>query len=150
MKRTKEEPLFRKEGSQPRNYRRNVDGKFRQIRHSKQIKEFEGIRMSMIGKQRGLDYTPLFRFLHSKEGKYWNDVHSEAVSRLDKESPIFWLVVNDGRAIVRVGEMTYYHAMFIDEVGILRFVDKSATMSASCRCCTTTLDGKPLKYEKNR
>lgn len=149
MKSRDKEPLFRKESNQARNYRRNKDVKFRQIRNSKQIKEFDGCRMSMSGKQRGFDYTPLFKFLHSKEGELWDSVHSEAVSRLDKQSPIFWLVVNSGQAIVRTGTSTYYHAMFVDEEGILRFVDKSAMMFAPCRCCTATLDGMPLQHKES-
>jgi len=42
--------------------------------------------------RRGLDYTPLYRFLLSKVGADWDDVHSEAVSRLDEEYPIFFVV----------------------------------------------------------
>jgi len=43
------------------------------------------------GTQRGLDYTPLFRFLLSKVGSYWDDIHSEAVSRLDKQARVYFL-----------------------------------------------------------
>lgn len=41
------------------------------------------------GVERGLDYTPLFRFLLSKVGSDWDSVFSEAKSRLDKTEPIF-------------------------------------------------------------
>jgi len=50
-------------------------------------------RESMHGRQqRGLDYTPLFFFLLSKIGQHWDEVYSEAISRLDRPDPIFWMV----------------------------------------------------------
>lgn len=145
MRRDGKEPLFRRQNKLATNYRGDTGGEFRHERNSKQMKEFEGSRMPMRGKNRGVDYTPLFRFLQSSEGRLFDEVHSESVSRLDTAEPIFWLVVDDGSAIVRVSEATYYHAMCVDDEGILRFVDKSATMEPYCTCCTTTLDGKPLK-----
>ena len=60
----------------------------------------------MHGKQqRGLDYTPLFKFLLKKVGSNWDDVYSEAVSRLDRPDPIFWLVAineNQKKDYVRI------------------------------------------------
>lgn len=39
----------------------------------------------MHGKvKRGLDYTPLFRFLLAKVGMPWNEIHPEAIARLDR------------------------------------------------------------------
>jgi hypothetical protein len=150
MRKDRKEPLYRKENKLARHYPGNKGGDFRHIRNTKLMKEFDGTRMSMTSKRRGLDYTPLFRFLHSQVGTRWDEVYSEAVSRLDREEPISWIVVNDGRPIVCLGEQTYYHALFVDEHGILRFVDKSAPMPANyfiCPCCTTTLDGVPIKKQ---
>ena len=56
------------------------------------------------GRQNGLDYTPLFRFLLSKVGQDWDAVHSEAVARLDRQEPIYWMVAlkeADKRSIFR-------------------------------------------------
>lgn len=69
-------------------------GEYRWGRHGKQADDEQlPLRESMHGRiQHGMDYTPLFQFLLSKVGQPWNEVHSEAVSRLDKPAPIFYLV----------------------------------------------------------
>ncbi|MDX7538742.1 hypothetical protein [Serratia marcescens] len=61
-------------------------GEYRWGRHGKQADDEQlPLRESMHGRiQHGMDYTPLFQFLLSKVGQPWNEVHSEAVSRLDK------------------------------------------------------------------
>lgn len=77
----------------------------------------------MHGKHlRDLDHTPLFRFLLSKVGTEWNAVFSEAVSRLDRTEPIFWLVARsepERKDYVRVGESTYFSGLYVDENGLL-------------------------------
>ncbi|MBH3006458.1 hypothetical protein [Serratia ureilytica] len=64
-------------------------GEYRWGRHGKQADDEQlPLRESMHGRiQHGMDYTPLFQFLLSKVGQPWNEVHSEAISRLDKEAP---------------------------------------------------------------
>ncbi|MDW6020635.1 hypothetical protein SAZ10_02540 [Mesorhizobium sp. BAC0120] len=65
----------------------------------------------------------LFRFLLSRVGSDWTDVHREAVSQLDDEEPIFWLVARneaEKRASVRPGENSYYSGLYIDENNGLR------------------------------
>ncbi|ORE90280.1 hypothetical protein ATO4_21902 [Aurantimonas sp. 22II-16-19i] len=102
------------------------------------------------GVRRGLDYTPLFRFLLSKVGQDWDAVHSEAVSRLDTAEPIFWLVAlteGDREAFVRVGESTYYSGLYVDENHVLAIVDPSLTveqMVPVCSCCSHTFNGVPF------
>jgi len=105
----------------------------------------------MHGKQlRGLDYTPLFRFLLSKIGADWSSVYSEAVSRLDKPDPIFWLVAKsayDRQKCVRVGESTYFSGLYVDERGLLQAVDPNLSvvdLYPLCGCCTHTFNGKPF------
>lgn len=105
----------------------------------------------MHGKQqRGLDYTPLFRFLLSKVGQPWDDVFSEAVARLDKAEPIFWLVAlreDEGRDVVRLGESTYFSGLYVDGKGTLQLVNPSLgpeDMAPTCACCTHTLNGVRL------
>jgi hypothetical protein len=90
-------------------------------------KNQEVLKTSMHGKkQRGVDYTPLFKFLLSKVGCNWDEVFSKAKCRLDKEDPIFWMVAmnaKDKKDYVRLGENTYYSGLYVDEEKILRIVN---------------------------
>jgi hypothetical protein len=93
------------------------------------------------------DYTPLFRFLLSKVGCTWNDVYSEAVSRLDRPAPIFWLVAlrpEDEQGYVRVDESTFFSGLRVDESGKLQKVNPQLgpeNFSPPCKCCTHTFNG---------
>jgi hypothetical protein len=167
MKQDRKKPLFRKENksSLSTHYYVIKGGDFRHERHTKEMKSFQGNKKSMNPKNNlGYDYTPLYRFLQSKVGKPWNDVHAEAVSRLngkEGEEAIFHLVypnlsmvhprhgkVHYGNvpSIVRMGENSMYHSLTVDEDGILQFIDRDAKWEHSlCSCCTHTLDGKVIK-----
>lgn len=98
-------------------------------------------------KQRGLDYTPLYRFLISKVGKNWDEVFSEAISRIDKSDPIFWMVAlteDQKQDILRTGDSTYFSGLFVDESGLLQIVNpniKPEDLKPFCTCCTHTLNG---------
>ncbi|MGP0846086.1 hypothetical protein, partial [Serratia sp. CY83965] len=103
-------------------------GEYRWGRHGKQADDEQlPLRESMHGRiQHGMDYTPLFQFLLSKVGHPWNEVHSEAVSRLDKPAPIFYLVAlhrKNWRSYVCCGESSYYSGLCVDERGILQKVN---------------------------
>lgn len=113
-------------------------------------------RGAMRGKtRRGLDYTPLFKFLLSRVGDDWDEVHKAAVCRLDREEPIYWLVARsmlDRTPRVRVGESSYYSGLYVDENNRLAIVDPSLRaedMTPSCACCTHTFNGVTFtrKYE---
>ena len=157
MKKDKKEPLFRKENksSLKTHYYVKKGGDLRHERHTKKMKNFEGNHQSMKSGKFDYDYTPLFRFLQSKVGKKWDDVYSEAVSRLNDTKPIFWLVklhksnsiVELGKEdpITRIGENSYWHTLTVNEDGILVYIDKTSTITPSCSCCTTALDGKVVK-----
>ncbi|MFK8251993.1 hypothetical protein [Ancylobacter terrae] len=101
------------------------------------------------------DYTPLFRFLLARVGEPWADVYGEAVSRLDRSEPIFWLVARreeERRPFVLIGESSYYSGLFVDEAGRLARVDPELRvehMRPSCSCCTHTFNGVPFvrRYE---
>lgn len=100
--------------------------------------------------RRGLDYTPLFRFLLSRVGEDWDAVHAEAVARLDRAEPIFWLVARSKakrQPFVRIGESSYYSGLYIDEDNRLRLVDPALhveDMEPACACCTHTFNGVPF------
>ena len=101
-------------------------------------------------RKHGLDYTPLFRFLLSRVGDDWSEVHSEAVARLDDPEPIFWMVARPGaerRPYVVTGENAFFSGLFVDEENRLRLVDPdlgNEDLTPSCPCCTHTFNGKPL------
>lgn len=151
MRPQQKKPLYRKVNTRTHGVVHGAarTGKASWERNTKKAKSNEAQTGSMHGKQRqGLDYTPLFRFLLSKVGQDWDAVHSEAVSRLDKADPIFWLVAlnrADGQPYVRTGESSYFSGLFVDEDNRLSLVDPDLTvdqMTPSCPCCTHTLNGK--------
>lgn len=101
-------------------------------------------------RKRGLDYTPLYRFLLSKVGQEWDAIYSEAVARLDRPEPIFQLVArfeHERQEYVRTGESSYFSGMYIDAANRLQLVNPeldAAQMTPSCQCCTHTLNGVPF------
>lgn len=135
-------PLYRKVNTKARGVRHNIGGDYSSNRN----------RVSAIGMrqgvQRGLDYTPLFRFLLKSVGKHWDEVYSEAVSRLDSKEPIFWMVSLDqenANETVRIGESSYYSGLYVDDDGVLKVVNpgiNETTLEPICRCCTHTFNGK--------
>ncbi|MGE3802463.1 MAG: hypothetical protein AB7H80_15710 [Candidatus Kapaibacterium sp.] len=146
MSTSKKKLLYRKKNTQAHGVDHHFGTKYRQHRNEK---NFNAKRM-LQGVRRGLDYTPLFSFLLSKVGSQWNQVYSEAVSRLDTEQPIFWLVALDkskGRGIVRIGESSYYSGLYVDDEGILQIVAPQIgpqDLEPICSCCTHTLNGIPF------
>ena len=141
------EPLYRKVNTRARNVHHNFGGDFKYSRNKKQ-ETLEQIKGTMFGKkERGLDYTPLFRFLLSKVGLEWDQVFSEIKTRLDKTDPIFWIVAlnhNKKEDFVRVGESSYYSGMYVDENGILQISNselKATDLKHLCNCCTHTFNG---------
>lgn len=156
----KKKPLYRKVNTLARMVRHDFGGEYRYDRNTKQEKESESFgvtKQSMHAKvQRGLDYTPLFKFLLSKVGQEWSGVHSEALSRLDKEEPIFWLVAKNEEEkedVVRIGESSYYSGLYIDEQGIIQKVNpdyNKAQDLITCNCCTFTLNGVVIPKDKNK
>lgn len=146
--------LYRKVNTKARGVHHNVGGNFKYSRNKKR-ETLEQAKGSMFGnKERGLDYTPLFRFLLSKVGSIWDDVFSEAKSRLDKYEPIFWMVAlntEEKEDYIRVGESSYFSGLFVDDNGILQITDpnlKATDMKPFCSCCTHTFNGKTFGTEE--
>lgn len=141
-------PLYRKVNTRARRVPQHFGGDFKYSRHEKR-ETLEQVKGSMHGKkERGLNYTPLFRFLLANTGNYWDDVLNEASSRLDKTDPIFWIVaLNEiGRKdYVRVGESPYFSGMYVDYNLKLQLTNselKAKDMTPFCDCCTHTLNGE--------
>lgn len=146
--------LYRRDNKTARGYFGDKGGDYCHSRNTKAMTEFEGQRKGMGGKvERGVDYTPLYKFLLSKVGKVWGDVYAEAVSRLDKKDPIFDMVVlvpeaDNGQpdyGVVRVGNNSYYSMLTVDEQGVLVKVNPNVViddLEPSCPCCTHTFNGE--------
>ena len=144
----KKAPLYRKVNTTAHGVHHSAGGAFREVRHTEAVRRSEATHLSMHGKKhRGLDYTPLFKFLLSKVGSSWNEVHAEAVSRLDRPEPIFWLVAlreAEEREYVRTGEASYFSGLRVDEQGMLQVVNPSLgpeSLFPQCACCTHTFNG---------
>jgi hypothetical protein len=138
-------PLFRKVNTTAHGVHHRFGGDFRDQRHTDTS---EAVRHGMHGrKRRGLDYTPLFRFLLSKVGCEWSAVYAEAASRLDRSDPIFWLVAprpEEEREYVRTGESSYFSGLRVDDNGALQMVNPQlgpGSLSPLCKCCTHTFNG---------
>lgn len=130
----KKKKLFRSENKITHNgIPRDLNYRSRWKRHSK-----EGMSPRMGGSHinHNLDYTPLFQFLLSKDGKPWNEIWKECLERVDRPDPILWMVqgirINglpdnkpgEYKKCFRYGEGTYFSTMYVDDSGILRIVDK--------------------------
>lgn len=140
--------LFRKVNTKAYNVRHNFGGDFRNTRNNKK-ETLEQTKGKMFGKkERGLDYTPLYRFLLSKVGSDWNEVFSEAKSRLDKEEPIYAIVAlkeDEKEDFIRTGESSYFSGLYVDDNNILQLSNpnlKARDMKPFCTCCTHTFNGK--------
>lgn len=140
-------PLYRKVNTKTHGVRHNFGGEFKDVRHK--LKDSDVQHSSMGGKiERGLDYTPLFKFLISKVGQSWDNVYGEAIGRLDKEEPIFWLVHTEktmSKQMVQIGVSSYFSGLYIDDDKKLQFINPNLTkddLIPKCTCCTHTFNGE--------
>ncbi|MBP5947596.1 hypothetical protein AB4P97_06605 [Pseudomonas sp. A1230] len=142
-------PLYRKENTRTWGVRRNaLVAQYRDQRNTKSENRSDAVRGSMhAGKRYGMDYTPLFRFLLSRVGGNWDEIFSEAVSRLDRPEPVFWMVAiyeEDREEVVRLGESSYFNGLYVDQQKRLQIVNpalKAEDMAPRCQCCTHTFNG---------
>jgi len=144
-------PLYRRVNTRTHNVHHGSGQKAKYARNTKAAGKAQSDKGSMhSGQRHGLDYTPLFRFLLSRVGRDWDVVHAEAVARLDRTEPIFWLVAeheSDREPVVRCSESSYFSGLYVDDYNILQIVDPSVThetMDPTCACCTHTLNGVRL------
>ena len=142
-------PLYRKVITRARHVYHQFGGDYADDRNTKAEARRQGSRGPMSqGVRRGLDYTPLFRFLLSRVGRPWAEVHSEAVSRLDREDPIYLLVArrpDEEARYVNILENTFFSGLKVDEDGLLQVVDptlRNEELWPFCPCCTHTLNGE--------
>lgn len=158
MKRNRVKPLYRKLNHRALWSWPKQDGDARHSRHTK-----KGMNTSMKKNVKwGLDYNPLFHFLLSKVGQPFDKVHSEAVSRLDKEEPIWWMVCKTPeeyesaklRPYFNYGESSMFSKLYVDEEGILQKIDTELSgkdfkgVLEHYYMYTFTFNGKVLKRQK--
>ena len=142
------EKLYRKDNTKTHNVHHWSGGDFKHSRNTKKetLEQTKG-KMSR-NQERGLDYTPLYRFLLSKVGSNWDDVFSEAKSRLVDAKPIFHMVAireNEKEDFIRSGESSYFSGLYVNYDGILQLCNpnlKAIDMKPFCSCCTHTFNGK--------
>ncbi len=138
-------PLYRKVNTTAHGVHHRTGGDFSVVRHRVSL-DRSWIPMSS-GSRRGLDYTPLFRFLLSKVGSDWDAVFSEAASRLDRLDPVYWLVAlrpEDEQEYVRTGESSYFSGLKVNVQSRLEVVNPSLgphSLAPLCGCCTHTFNG---------
>lgn len=142
-------PLYRKVNTRARGVFHPSGPDHRWTRNAKERNRTQEGKMKR-GVERGLDYTPLYRFLLSRVGDDFDAVYSEAVARLDRPDPIFHMVSrneDERRAVVRSGESSHWSGLHVDDAGRLRVVDPSVTVETlepDCPCCTHTFNGVPF------
>lgn len=144
----KKVPLMRRVNTTAHRPNVRCGGQYRTERNTKAVTESDAMRLPMHAKaHKGRSYVPLFKFLLSKVGQPWSQVHSEAVSRLDKSEPIYWLVAlreDERQNYVRIGESSYYSGLYVDQQGLLQKVCPSigpSSLVPLCKCCTHTFNG---------
>lgn len=150
MNREKEN-LYRKDNKKALHYHGPKGDSFCYSRNTKEMREFEGTHLAISSKRLGRDYTPLYKFLLANIGNNWDDVFSEAKSRLDSSEPIFYMVHliprkhtfrDEIEVVSRLGESTYYSTLTVNDDGILIKLDENALPPAPrCTCCTHTFNG---------
>jgi len=142
----RKQPLYRRVNTRTHNVAHAHGGDYRATRGAAE-EDAAGLGRMHGRKRRGLDYTPLFRFLLSRVGQDWDEVYGEAIARLDAPEPIFWMVARsdlDKRPFVRIGESSYYSGLYVDGDNRLALVDpdlKVEDMEPACGCCTHTFNG---------
>ncbi|MGK4597812.1 hypothetical protein [Amycolatopsis sp. w19] len=142
------EPLYRRVNTRARLVHHDHGGDHRHQRNTKRELASDRTRGSMGPRaRRGLDYTPLFRFLLGKIGAEWDEVYDEAAARLDSPDPIHWLVArqpHERRDRVRIGEASYYSGLYVDDDNRLQVVAPELgvdDLEPTCPCCTHTFNG---------
>ena len=157
-------PLYRKENKRTHNgwgWYYFFSEKYRHHRNGKNVNLSDkvSIKRHSVYDRVGYDYTPLIRFLHSHVGQSWPEVFHECQSRLNDLQPLLKMVVNvnerglvvnnhpDGNLpkVCSTSEDSYWSTLFVDEDGLLQFVDKDYVQPPlSIRPeFTDTWNGKP-------
>lgn len=78
--------------------------------------------------RRGLDYTPLLRFLLSRVGSDWDGVYARrspgSIAPIPSSGSSHGTSTSK-REMVRMGESSYYTGLYVDAAGILRVVNSA-------------------------
>lgn len=145
----RKKPLYRKVNTRTHRVWHNTGSEAKYDRNTK-----EGLQKSMKKHiKHGLDFSPLYMFLLSKVGCKWDEVYSEAKSRLPiGETDAINHLLRENKYIehwgyCRAGENSLYSTLYVDENGLLQKTHPDLHIESlypSCGCCTHTFNGKPL------
>lgn len=134
--------LYRKVNTTARGCHHKKGSNYRHERNKKEPNE----KMKK-GVDRGLDFTPLFKFLLSKVGENFDVVYSEALARLKQnKEPIFWMVVDNKDEFFR-NENAFFSTLYVDSENKLQKTNPNLTVNdfaPSCNCCTHTFNGSVI------
>lgn len=157
----------KKESNRHKSLVRKVNTTAHGVRHGQTKKDYSQLRNRSVedpvktkmtsGVEHGLDYTPLIMFLIKHTGEKWDDVKSKIKNRVPNLSVLDWFVFEEESEIEfdniryhyqRVGESSFYSAMYVSESGILKKVNELFNVESlpiTCSCCTHTFNGKVSK-----
>jgi hypothetical protein len=143
MQRDRKEPLYRKVNTKARGNHHWKGRGYKRV-----SLESQKMKRKIC---RGLDYTPLFKYLLSKVGQDWDKVYSDIKPRVKSIEPIFWMVKlyehktpYEQEAYFTV-ENGSFSKLYVDENNKLQIIDPNidhTTLEPFCFCCTHTFNGK--------
>ena len=153
MQNNREKMLYRKVNTKARNVHHHTGEDFK---HSRNGKKEISSKMKQ-GVKRGLDYTPLYKYLIKQVGKNWDDIYSKVLPRVLDEESIFHIVSKNketAQDYCRIGESSYFSGLFINENGVLEITNKEinhSTINPFCACCTHSFNGQLFtqKFKEN-
>lgn len=143
MRKQRVEPLYRKVNTKARGVRHYSGSDYK---HTRGAKNQDLVKMKSNVK-RGLDYTPLFKFLLKHVGSNWDEVFSKASNRLDDPKMVYHMVAlnkEEGVDYFRGGDCSNFSGLYVDKNGLLQKVNPEidhTSYSPSCACCTHTFNG---------
>ena len=122
MQRNREKPLYRKVNTKAANVHHGFGKDFK---NSRNTKKSSGNKMKQ-GVKRGLDYTPLYKYLLKQVGGNWDEIYSKIKSRILDDDCIWYMVAKnkeEASETCGISESTYFSGLFINEQGILEITN---------------------------
>lgn len=151
MIRKEEKKLYRKEKKTglSRSFYVTKGKEYRHERRTKSMLDFAGTFKPMNSQKLGYDYTPLYRFLLTQVGCKWDEVYSEAKRRLDKEDPIFYMVMLNPlkkweEIVCLGGENSYWSGLTVEDNILVKINPDAIMTEVHCTCCTHTFNGEVI------
>jgi hypothetical protein len=150
-------PLYRKENKRSlrTSYYVKTGGEARWYRNSKQEKEDienEVTRQKIPKKKLDMDFSPFYNYLVSNVGSNADEVFRNAVPRMPDVATTKqcwdYMFGKDSGEIHRMGENSYWSALYVDDEGLIQKIDPLAQPPREHYCYpgwTIGFNGKTLK-----